>query len=195
MKAIHNLPEGYKEILSINLQKDKKVALIVNGLALVIAIAFAVPMHFYIPISTLFSFEKGITAYFIRFISLLVLMVFYMILHELVYGITMKYFGAEKIKYGFTGLYAFAGSDDYYDKRSYIIIALAPVVIWGIVLAVINALVPEDWFWVVYFIQLLNISGAAGDIYVSIKFSKLPKDILIKDYGVGMTVYSRDFKE
>lgn len=195
MKAIHNLPEGYKEILSINLQKDKKVALIVNGLALVIAIAFAVPMHFYIPISTLFSFEKGITAYFIRFISLLVLMVFYMILHELVHGITMKYFGAEKIKYGFTGLYAFAGSDDYYDKRSYIIIALAPVVIWGIVLAVINALVPEDWFWVVYFIQLLNISGAAGDIYVSIKFSKLPKDILIKDYGVGMTVYSRDFKE
>lgn len=194
MKAIHNLPEGYREIFSINLQKDKKKAFVINFLALVIVVVFAVPMHFYIPVTTLFSFEEGFKAYFIRLITLLFLSVLYLILHELVHGITMKYFGTKKIKYGFTGLYAFAGSDDYYGKRSYIIIALAPVVIWGLIIAVINAVVPEDWFWVVYFIQLSNISGAAGDIYVTVKFSKLPEDILVKDSGIGMTVYSRDFK-
>ena len=87
---------------------------------------------------------------------------------------------------------AYAGSDDYYDKKSYITIALAPIVIWGVVLAIINIFVSSEWFWVVYFIQLLNVSGAAGDMYVTVKFAKLPKDILVRDYGVSMTVYSAE---
>ena len=78
------------------------------------------------------------------------------------------------------------------DKKAYIFIALAPVVLWGVVLAVINCFVPTKWFWVVYLIQIANISGAAGDLFVTIKFSRFPKDILVKDYGVGMTVYSKE---
>ena len=136
--------------------------------------------------------ENEIGMYALRFVSLMAFTFIYLVLHELVHGITMKLCGTKKVKYGFTGLYAFAGSDDYYDKKSYIIIALAPVVFWGIVLAVINAFVPESWFWVVYFIQISNISGAAGDMYVTLKFSKMPKDILITDNGVGMKVYSKE---
>jgi hypothetical protein len=118
--------------------------------------------------------------------------VVYIVLHELVHGITMKLVGTKKVNYGFTGLYAFAGSKDYYDKTGYIMIALAPVVLWGIVLAVIQAFVPVQWFWLVWMIQIANISGAAGDAYVTAKFSKMPKDILVSDYGVGMTVYSKE---
>ena len=88
-------------------------------------------------------------------------------------------------------MYAFAGSDDYYAKKPYIFIALAPIVVWGIVLAVINLLVPRQWFWMVYLIQVINLSGAAGDLFVTVKFSRLPKDILVRDYGVGMRVYSK----
>lgn len=135
--------------------------------------------------------QAGLGAYTVRFAVLLVLLVVYMILHELVHGIAMKMCGTKKIKYGFTGMYAFAGSDDYYRKKPYIFIALAPVVLWGVVLAVVNPFVSAEWFWVVYLIQISNISGAAGDLYVTLKFSKLPKDILVKDYGVGMRVYSQ----
>lgn len=191
MKAQQSLPEGYQEIYSIDLQKDKKAAVLVNALALIIAVAMVVPMHFYIPISTLFDMRSGLGTYIVRFAVLLILIVAYMILHELVHGIVMKSCGTKKIKYGFTGMYAFAGSDDYYDKRSYITIALAPIIVWGIVLAVVNAFVPDQWFWVVYFIQVTNISGAAGDLYVTAKFLKFPKDILVRDHGVGMTVYSK----
>lgn len=192
MKAIQALPNGYKEIFCVNLQKDKKIAFLINAFAAVIMLAMAVPMHFYIPISTLFDMQNGLSAYAVRFVVLMLLIVAYMVLHELIHGITMKLCGTKKVKYGFTGLYAFAGSDDYYDKRSYIIIALAPVVVWGIIIAIVNAFVPRDWFWVIYFIQISNISGAAGDIYVTAKFSRLPKDILVKDIGVGMTVYSKE---
>lgn len=192
MKAVQQLPIGYKEIFSVNLQKDKKIAIIINVVAILIGMLMAVPMHFYIPITTLFDFSQGVKNYFARFIALMVSMIAYIILHEAVHGVAMKMCGTKKVKYGFTGLYAFAGSDDFYGKKSYIFIALAPVVFWGVVLAVINCLVSESWFWVVYLVQITNISGAAGDIYVTAKFSKMPDDILVKDSGVGMTVYSAE---
>lgn len=191
MRALQSLPDGYKEILSINLQKDKKTAVWINALALIIAAALAIPMHFKVSVVTLFDMSKGLGSYAVRFICIAVFLVLYMVLHELVHGAAMKICGTKKVKYGFTGLYAFAGSEDFYDKRSYLFIALAPIVLWGIVLAVINAVVPLEWFWVIYIVQITNISGAAGDLYVTLKFSKLPKDILVCDSGVSMCVYSK----
>lgn len=192
MKSLEVLPDGYKEIFAVYLQKNKGIAVLVNVFAVVIMLAMVIPMNFYIPITTLFDMQDGIGMYLIRFVVLMVSIVVYMILHELVHGITMKLCGTKRVKYGFTGMYAFAGSDDYYDKRSYLTIALAPVVVWGIVLAVLNFLVPLDWFWVVYSVQIGNISGAAGDLYVTARFSRLPADILVKDIGVGMAVYSKE---
>ena len=77
----------------------------------------------------------------------------------------------------------------YFDKKSYVIITLAPIVIWGIALMILTILAPREWFWVVYFIQITNISGAAGDLYITFRFRKLPNDILINDTGVEMRVY------
>ncbi|MBR0447644.1 MAG: DUF3267 domain-containing protein [Clostridia bacterium] len=192
MRAYTELPSGYREIDSIDLQKNKKLSLLVNGVALLIALVMAIPMHFVVPMTTLFDMSQGYGAYFLRFGVLMAAIVVYMVLHELVHGITMKMCGTKKIKYGFTGVYAFAGSNDYYDKRSYIVIALAPIVVWGVVLLVLNLLVPVQWFWIVYWVQVSNISGAAGDLYVTYRFSRLPQDILVQDYGVGMTVYSAE---
>lgn len=192
MKAFENLPDGYHEIYAVDLQKNKKVALLVNILAILIAALLVVPMCFVVPISSLFSMETGMKNYIFRFGILLVLIIVYMVLHELVHGIAMKICGTKKVKYGFTGMYAFAGSRDFYNKKAYIYIALAPVVLWGSVLAVITPLVSAEWFWVVYMIQIINVSGAAGDLFVTVKFLRLPRDILIRDYGVGMKVFSKE---
>ena len=189
MKAIGVLPEDYGERYSLNLQKDKRTAIIVNLLALAIAAVMAVSMNFFVPVTSVFDMSGGIVRYFLRLAALIVLMVLYMVLHELVHGIAMKLCGTKRVKYGFTGLYAFAGSEDYYDKKSYIFIALAPIVLWGTVLAAVNFFVPTEWFWIVYMIQLINISGAAGDLFAAVKFSRMPKDILIQDSGVSMRVF------
>ncbi len=190
MRSVNTLPEGYRELLSVDMKKDKRLAVLVNALSLVIAAILGFPVHFFaIPFSSIGW--GGRTAYLIHVAVLFGGMFIYIILHELVHGIAMKLCGTKKVKYGFTGLYAFAGSDDYYYKKPYIAIALAPIVIWGVILGIINALVPVEWFWVVYFIQLINLSGAAGDLYVTFKFAGLPKDVLVRDYGVSMTVYAR----
>lgn len=192
MKSYRTLLPDYIEYYSVDLQKNKKIALLVNVMAILIGVIMAVPMHFVVPISTLYSMDQGFFNYILRFVVLLVSMVGYMILHELIHGVAMKICGTKKVKYGFTGLYAFAGSDDYYNKKAYIFIALAPVVLWGLIIAIINCFIPVEWFWVVYIVQIINISGAAGDLFVTFKFSRFPKDIIVKDYGVGMTVYSKE---
>ena len=107
----------------------------------------------------------------------------------------MKHYGAEKIKFGFTGIYAYAGyPDGYFDNHSYIRISLAPLVIWGIVFTALCILLRNNhpWLWVVYFLQIANVSGAAGDILVSIKTLRYPDDVYVMDDGLTMSYFTKN---
>lgn len=185
MNSVEQLPDGYGERIKIDLQKNKTEALLVNGLALVIMLVLIEIGHLVVPVQALL--RLGITKLLLMVIGVLL----YLVLHELTHAVCMKYYGAEKVKFGYTGLYAYAGSDAYFGKKPYIVIALAPVVVWGVVLLILNLLAGDGWFWVVWLIQVSNLSGAAGDLYVTAKLSKMSADILIQDSGVSMTVYER----
>ena len=96
MKAFECLPQGYREILSVDLQKNKKLMLLVNGIAIVLAVLmFAVGIRL-MPISTLFDMSEGMGAYFVRFGVLLVSLVLYMVLHELTHAAVMKLCGTKR---------------------------------------------------------------------------------------------------
>lgn len=185
-----DLPDSYEELCRVDLQKDGSLAVLVNILALVIFLAGGVIGHQFVPIHTFYSMSDGMLLYFVRLATACAGVVLYVFLHESVHGIFIKHYSGRKAQYGFTGLYAYAGSEAYFNKRQYLVIALAPIVIWGIVLTVFLIFVPESWFWAVYFIQLINLSGAAGDLYVVWKFSGMRRDILIRDSGTDMTVYA-----
>ena len=187
------LPSGYVQVYHID-AKSKKTGLVLNLVSLII---MAIVMVIAVSLLSLRrgsaeKEERSLIIYGVTYVVFLISMIAYIVLHELVHGVAMKLCGTKKVKYGFTGLYAFAGSTDFYGKGAYIFIALAPVVFWGIILAVITPLVNNEWFWVVYFVQVFNLSGAAGDLFVTFKFSRFPKDILISDNGVGMIVYSKE---
>ena len=131
-RTIHvyeSLPTGYREALSIHLQQDKRLAKGINGFALAIGLVLGIGMHLLIPIQTLFDVSEGLPRYILSFSVLLVGSLAYIFLHEAVHGITMRYFGAKRVKYGWTGLYAYAGSDEYFDHMSYLTVALAPVIV------------------------------------------------------------------
>ena len=191
VKAYQSLPEGYREILQINLQKDKQAALKISiggGIAMFILLVIG---SLIVPIRELFS--MGFSGNTLLKIGVLLLgYIAYIILHELTHAAVMKAVGGGKVVFGFTGLYAFAGSkEDFFDKAAYRYIALAPLVLWGIIFAVMSAAVPHGWFWVIWFLQAGNIGGAAGDVFVTVKLWKKPASILVMDTGVDMTVFDR----
>lgn len=61
MKAISHLPAGYRQIDSIDLQKDKKAALTVNALALLIGAAMILGANLFVPIASLFTGSDNLT--------------------------------------------------------------------------------------------------------------------------------------
>ena len=193
MKTTQILPENYTEILTVDLQKDKKLAIIVNALAIVIGVLMFAVKCFFLPFFAIFDMSDGLFAYFARFGVLLLGMALYIILHEAVHGVTMRLFGATHTRFGFTGIYAFAGSEkDYFGKWQYLTVALAPVLLFGVLFALLELLLPLSaaWRWIIYVLQMINISGAAGDLFVTLRFFTLPRSILVRDTGVSMTVYA-----
>ena len=87
---------------------------------------------------------------------------------------------------------AYCASDGYYKKAPYLAVALSPVVIWTLLLLIPCLLVPLTYFWGVFFIQIFNVSGAAGDLYVTVKILTAPKKVLILDNGTDMEIYATD---
>jgi hypothetical protein len=187
MDKMH-LPEGFVKFKEINMQTDKKLALLVNGLAVLIMVVMVV-------LGVVFAPRIWDKTIILQIFLLLPALICYMFFHELIHGLFFWIFSKQKPRYGFTGLYAYARSEAFYPKLQYLIIGLSPVVVFLIVFLLLNIFLPSSWFWFAYVLQIFNISGAAGDLYVTLLLAKLPKDILIFDFGVGMEFYAKSQPE
>ena len=192
MYATSLLPQHYTERMKIDLKNNKRQFFAVNALSFLILLVFLVPVCFFVPVTPLIEgiFDGNPLPALLRLCTLCVGLIAYIVLHELVHGVFIRIFTGKRAKYGFSLAYAYAYSDFYFTKRPYLVIALAPVVLWGAVLAILAPVLPLSWFWVVYIIQLTNLSGAAGDLFVTVCLWRLPRDILIKDDGTAMTVFA-----
>ncbi len=183
-----DLPENYKQKYKLDLKESRHVV-ILNIISLVAVVAMILIMNAFIPINSIVSKHSSMNSVLLKVVVIAAGFLTYIVLHEGVHGLMMKIFGAKNIKFGFKSMYFYAGSNEYFSKGVYILTALAPVVVWGIVLVGVNFIVPYDWIWVVYFLQIINISSSCGDLYVAFNFVRFNKDVLIQDAGTNMVVY------
>lgn len=192
MAVVNELPENYELILEIDLKNNKVQSQKVSLMSLTIFVVMFIAMSIFVPITSFFDLSEGTFKPFLKIVALAICMFLYIILHELVHALFMKAYGAKKVDFGVKGMYAFAGCKEYFSKGPYLFIAIAPVLFLGIILLAVNLIVPYDYIWFVYFIQLINLSGAAGDLFVFFTFLKLDKSLLIQDTGVEMKVYAKE---
>lgn len=182
------LPSNYELYKIIDLEKNRKYFWLINLLSLAIGLAMFFLGLAIAPVD-LRELELGeiVTSLFVMIVGF----VGYIFLHEGIHGLFIFLFSGEAPTFGFKGWCAYAGSLCFFSKVQYLVIALSPVVVWGIALFVLNLFCNGVWFWVVYFIQILNIGGAAGDYFVSVKMLTYPKDILVRDTGTQTAVFCR----
>lgn len=192
MKSYAALPQGYchTPAAAIDLVHNKKQFWIVNGLSVVLCVIMWVLPALWDYSLLDFNGEESLSAYFLRVGIAIVGLLAYIALHELTHGAVMMACGA-KVHYGYKVAYAYAGSDAYFTRPAYVAIALAPVVVWGIVFAVLAACLPREWFPTVWLWQLVNIGGAAGDFYCTCRILRAPHDTLVQDTGTAMTFYQK----
>ena len=116
----------------------------------------------------------------------------YVLAHEWVHGVLIRIFTGEPAQFGFnlgSGM-AYAKSSWFFSRPAYIAVALAPVLVWGAVLGVLMGDVPGEYFWCLYVIQIFNISGAVGDLYVTWLVLRMPKGVLVYDEGTSMKFFA-----
>ena len=115
----------------------------------------------------------------------------YILGHEWVHGVFIRIFTGKPATFGWKAGMAYAGSEAYFGRFAYVVIALAPVVIWSGIFTVLLVDISRRWFWYLYMVQIFNVMGASGDFYVTFLTMRAPRETVISDNGVEMEFYCK----
>ena len=191
MSAKKRKPEGFKNKKTIDLKADKKLWLSINGAALTAAAALVLLGCLYEPVTRFFD-AAGAWRLLLRFALLLVGMGVYFFLNEYI-----RRFMIEKV----TGKAAlvvrekpcvFTAPARCLTVKEYLKISFAPVLALGALLLLLMLILPAKLFWQVYIIQIINLAGAAGDVYTAYMLLKMKKDVQIEDDVTSITIWSKN---
>lgn len=183
MRAYARLPGGYRFQERIDLVKNRKQLIRVNVLSIALAVLSVAAGLLLKPAGAPFGWLQWLAA--------IVGTAAYVIGHEAVHGVLMWLISHQKPRFGCKLMYAYAGSSAFFDKHAYLLIAIAPLAVWTTVLGVLAAALPAVCFWPVWAVQVMNISGAAGDLYVFFHLLNRPRTMLVQDDGTAMTIWQR----
>ncbi|MCD7808910.1 MAG: DUF3267 domain-containing protein [Erysipelotrichaceae bacterium] len=183
------LDERYKEIQTIDFQKDQKYNTAVNILSIVLAIITYVIGNAIVPISTLLTSDNN--EYFSRLWMIVVGLALYIILMQILRSSCIYSNSHESAKMGFRGLSGYAGSEYYFNKVTYLYIRLLPFITAFIVLIILCMRFDTALFWVPYFVMLYHIASSGSDFYIIYILSKLPQDVMVQDIGTSMKIYGK----
>lgn len=179
------LPKNYRYAGTLDFTRNRKQIMAVLKLALALTlIPLAVGLILALPRPSLQGFLES----WYLWPATAAMLIAYIPLHELTHGAVMFALSGVKPRFGLKLPYAYCGSTAWFDKRSHVITALAPLIIWGIILQILILALPETWFWPLWIVQISNLSGSAGDIYCAWKLIRMDGDLLIQDTGTHMRV-------
>lgn len=115
--------------------------------------------------------------------------VLYMVLHEVTHGVVMWWWSRTRPRYAVRFPFLTTGSEAYFTRTAAIVVALAPTVVWGVVLIGMLLVLPAAVLVPVYVVTVLNFAGSAGDYLQAYVFGTLPAAALIQDDGTHTTVF------
>lgn len=192
MENQERLPRGYEKRFVIDPRKNRKQALAVWGVSLLIALVlFGVAQAIWQG-QALLLFTHRVTFY-VTWVILIFGFLIYAVLHEVIRGLCVRLVtGRRPQHYDNTlpGVYMNSASPVFLSKRAFAAIALAPVAILGAVLVLLNLSGGFVWFWPIYFIQWFNLSKAVTDCWGLWKLRSLPDDALVWESGISVTGYA-----
>ena len=185
------IPEGYREVYHIDAANKKTGLLLTLGSLL---IAACLIFFFFLSIDSISIDLRNLMKYYQVF---LVVMLAYVILHELTHGAVYKALTKEKLRFGITWSAAFCGVPDIYTYRDTALKSLvAPLVLFSVILIPLLIWlyrVDAGWYLVAGVIFSLHISGCIGDLYMTALFLTKFKDpaTLMRDTGPEQWIYGK----
>jgi len=184
------LPEGYVQSGEINLKNNKRLAITLNLVAVPVAVLsfFLLSSFAGLVRPSLMNTSGTITVGVVAVVVGLMVLLF--TFHELIHGFFFWVFTRSRPVFALRLFYAYAGAPDWYiPTRQFMIVALGPLVIIGVVGILLMLLVPESWVVLIAIMVALNSGGSMGDLLVFTRLFKLSPTSLANDTGDVMTFY------
>lgn len=192
-----NLPEAYQLSGSLDLSKDRRLAIILNLVAAVLLLlfgwAFYTALHILRPgldgglLNLTLSSPLAILSSLVTLILVSLVMV---VIHEAFHGLFFWLITRQRPVYGFKGFYAFASAPGWYIPRNpYLVVAFAPFIAITVVGLGLFVVAPPGLILPILLLMTLNASGAVGDLLVAFWLLIQPASVYIQDFGDGVNVY------
>lgn len=177
------LPLHYQEYQIHDLKEDKKIALVIQIMSCVV-VGFMVLITFLLDLPM-----KNELSLILKIVLTVVFVFVYMVIHELTHGVLIRIISKEKPSYAIRFPYLITGSNHYYNKQSFLLILLTPVILWGLIVLVLLIVLPDKLFMSSYVVFGLNFAGSSGDFVQAIMIKRLPDNTLIQDKGDKTTYF------
>jgi len=196
LKARCDLPGSHAKTWELDLTRNQRAALGLNLAAIPLFVMFG---WVFVQFASSLRPEIVSRIFFARisphpivfFLIFLVVVVGTMFIHEAIHGLFFWIYTRSKPIFGLKLLFAYAGAPDWYIPRNqYAIIGLAPFILITIAGFLVIFLTPSSVGQLALVAVTMNASGAVGDLYVSARVLYQPRDVLIRDTGVGFTMFS-----
>lgn len=133
-QAHEKLPRGYRLKEKMDLAGNRRQMRAVMWLSVGLFVAAMAVGLLIAPLSSLVRRDAGIGNLAIKLAVLAGGIIVYIVGHEAVHGVCMWSLSRVKPRFGVTLMYAYAGSEVYFAKYAYVLIALMPAVVWTAVL-------------------------------------------------------------
>lgn len=161
--------------------------IIAIGITGVIIVLFKLPNNFSIYVE-----DNNLSFYFGIFF---IIMIFWMVLHEIIHGIAYQVMGAknENIVFGAAiekGVF-YCKCKEYIDKKCIMVSLISPFILIGVVTYIIGFIIKSP---LLIILSIINISGASGDLMMFSFFLKQDNDVEFKELGFSSPFVLRTSK-
>ena len=176
-------PAGYQAASRLDLKADRRAAITIQvGVALTVAAAIAAAFLLDLPL------DSGWSRLLVTLLTVAAV-VLYMAAHELTHGAALWALTRVRPTYAVRLPYLTTGSQALLTRRDAVIVAMAPFVLWAVVLSALWLTLPQDARLTVYVLMALNVAGSVGDGVQAWVFSRLAPGALVRDDGTETTVF------
>lgn len=190
MLALTEKPKEYKNEKVIDLGSERMLKVCIYAAAIAAAVLLASIGNLHVPITSLYDVD-GVMWLILRLAIVIVCMALYYLLHECIHVCIAKKFSGTKPEIVREKIYVRCASNCCFSLKGYLIYSFAPIVIIGVLLLLLTLVLPDKLFWQVYIIQIINLAGAAGDVYAAFKLLREKQELIVKDNGTTVSYWTK----
>ena len=182
----NKLPSGF-ETDTVDLDSDKKLGIklcAVTGIAAAVLIVLGCLIK---NISLLFD-ASGFFALLGRFILIMLIIAACLIGQEYLRCFVLGELTSKPARVVRGRMSARIEYKCWLDKRSYIIMSLAPAAAECLLMIILMLVLPAKLFWQCYVIFVVILAGAAGDVYIADRLLREKREVRIKNEGYKILI-------